>query len=438
LISRKWLMNFGPQGMMGTDPNRVRTPIVWAGPMYAPRGCDPGFASGGDDPQIGYLTENGADYVISGNAQALASMRSEANWSGNCTYHWRDNAGLPLNIIGLSLRLIGDTNGTVFFRDFHYTPPTDPEMPIVDSAHMKPLAALQHMLTDDPFFLEEMHGAVDFHHMWNGNRRYSHHLQGMMYDGETRAYAWGLRDLFYASVCTPAVTPSWLRPKSYFENALTGDNVTYSTGYLNSPARLHKLFRVWTASNAISTWTCSWLSAVTGHIAMTYPQWRPIFEWSIGMQLGFTNGTSGWCKGAPSQYIVYPMRFTGPTDPHFLNTTFLIPDTSLDSITCTDWADMWAFCVAGSNGLRVGDPDPAKVAAWDGNSLVSAPLTGTPQYYLDTLSALAQAANYNKAFGTVPTAQGCYDWLHAKLLIADHAAQYGSPPGQAKFSVDPA
>ena len=55
------------------------------------------------------------------------------------------NAALTISNLarGQSLRFVGDTNGTVLLRDFHYTPPTDPEMPIVDSPHMKPLAVLQ-------------------------------------------------------------------------------------------------------------------------------------------------------------------------------------------------------------------------------------------------------------------------------------------------------
>lgn len=430
LIARKWILSFGPAGMMGADPNRVRTPITWKGPMDAPRGLDPGFASGGDDPQIGYLTENAADYVISGNPVALASVRSEANWSGNCSYHFRDDSGLPLDVVGKSLRFVGDTNGTVRLRDFHYTPPTDPEMPIVDSPHMKPLAVLQFMLTDDPFFLEEMHAAVDYHHLYNGNKRFTHKLQGMMYDGETRAYAWGLRDLFYAAMATPAVTPSWLRAKSYFEKPLLGDNVSYSMDYLKSPAKVHRIFRVWTASNSSGVWTSAWLSTVCGMIASVYAAWKPIFEWAIDMQIQMTSGASGWCRGW-QPYIFYVIKWSGPTDPGLTNVKFLIPDPSLDSITCNTWGEAWAFCAAGSNGMRDG-PDPIKLANWDGHSLLAGPFTSTPSYLLHVRSALAMAATYG-----IPGAKARYEYLHGEVLIADQAAKYGAPPGQARFSVDP-
>ena len=52
-----------------------------------------------------------------------------------------------------------------------------------------------------------------------------------------------------------------LAPKSYWSGVLS-TNLAYSMKYVNSPARVHALFRCWTQTDLMDGWMSAWLSAM--------------------------------------------------------------------------------------------------------------------------------------------------------------------------------
>jgi hypothetical protein len=315
-------------------------------------------------------------------------------------------------------------------------PATDSNFVGIESAHWYPCANMPWLLTDDPYFLEELQFGVNWRILWDRSPRLTQNLGGLIFPGETRSFAWGLRDLFQLTASCPASVPSWLRPKSYWQGCVD-DNKAFALKFVNSPARIHKLFKTWTRSDMDSSWMSAWLSAVIGMaIDQGFTDWGPIFAWSIDKQIQMTNGTSGWNRQWP-----VPYRTTALKDPS-LWATFIqypYPDTSIDAITCTSWADYWAYYCAGSNGHSDDTGHTLNPTGWDGHTLMAQfydtqggqyTFAGYSSYFLHLRSALAIAVTQQ-----IPGAQACYNYLQSELSTT--LPQRYRVVGQARFSIDP-
>ena len=379
----------------------------------------------GDNPQIGYLTEYAADFAITGSAASLTSLRTEGEWCGNWSTHIRDAAGAMPDVRGGRLRYKGD-GGTIS------SPPTvtdlaaNPSYVAVEAAHFYPCSNMPWLLTDDPFFLEELQFACNWQILFDAYHRTNQGLEGLVYPGQTRSFAWGMRDLFVCAASTPEVVPSWLQPRSVWKGCVD-DNKTFALRYVNSPARIHSLFRAWPVTNAIGSWQSSWLNAIVGlAVAQGFADWQPIFAWGVDLHIQMSNGMSGWNKQWPAPYYALPDKVTTVG-----NVSLYYADTSHDATTCTSWADFWDYYKAGCNGQAdSANGHTINDAGWDGRTLMSAQNYNSPSYLLHLRSVLAVAV----ARG-ISGASACYDFVQTNL---PQALTVNRAKGQARFSIDPA
>jgi hypothetical protein len=441
LKARGWIPNFGAQGMFRGGAHIVDNP--WPGPMQNPSRawpsapCDPRMANGGDHDEIGYLTEAAASYVIFGAPNNLRTLRTEGEWTGSWPIFIRDEmTGAPIGSRDLTtgFRAQGGTvNDIVSSVDTDYVH--------TDTSHYYACANLPWLLTDDPFFLEALQFGMNWRTVFSLGIRQRQGLGGICtYPGETRSYAWGLRDLFLLAASSPASVPQWLQPKSYWQGLLD-DNKTFAMRFVNSPARTHKLFKAWTRLNFEETWMSAWLSTVVGlGVEQGARDWLPVFNWSIDKQIQMTNGTSGWPRQWPIPYISTPWTDTPAVIGGFDYEPYL--DTTPDSHTHASWAAYWAYYKAGSQGYSDdgggGNTISLDDSKWDGHTLMAQYLSFTTPhvyetYHLHLRSALSQAVRQG-AVG----AQGCYDFLQREMTSAfTNWGGNGPRAGQCRFSIDP-
>jgi hypothetical protein len=427
--ARGWIPNFGAGGLFGLAANSDA--VRWDGPMCAPvrqpplQAFNPYMPSGGDNPQIGFLTEYAADYVLTGSDASLRSVRTEGEWCGNWCMHVRDDrTGAPLDVRGGALQWKSNS-GTVNDAPAGNSN-TDPNFVSLDCAHFYPCANLPWLLTEDPFYLEELQFGVNWHLLYNNWPRERLKLQGLMYPGQTRAYAWGLRQLFLVAATTPASTPGWLRPQRYWRDCVA-DNKAFAMQFVRSPARIHKLFRTWTVSDMVPAWQCAWLNAVVGMaVDQGFLDWGPVFAWGVDLHIQQSNGKSGWPRQWPVPYYSMPNRVG-------YNTYVALPytDTAPDATTCTSWADYWAYYASGSDGHSDTTGHRIDPTGWDGRTIMQQFYDVGPSYLLHLRAVLAVAVTRR-----IPGAQACYDYIQGELTqsVMPH---YGNHEGQARFSIDP-
>ena len=431
LRARGWIPALGREGLFGAEATAVD--VAWPGPMGTPARPAPTYpfnpvmADGGDHEEIGFLTEHAASYAIFGGAAALRTLRSEGEWCGNWCMHIRDDdSGEMPDFRDLESSFASD-GGAIADAPRTGTPPPAGFVAL-DSAHWYPCANLPWLLTDDPYLLEELQFGVNWRILWNRTARVTRKLGGLVYPGETRSLAWGLRDLFLLAATTPERVPAWLRPRSHWQTCLD-DHLTFALQFVHAPARVHALFRAWPRSDMIRSWMSAWLSAVVGMaVDQGFEEWRPVFEWSIDAQIQMTNGTSGWPRQWPAPYGSTPVKTPG-----YYGTFDQYPhgDTALDAATCATWGEYWAWYASGTGGRSDDTGHTIDTTGWDGHTLMAQfERTGYASFFLHLRAALAVAVSRR-----VPGARACYDYLQAELATA--MAQRYRAKGQARFSIDP-
>jgi hypothetical protein len=299
------------------------------------------------------------------------------------------------------------------------------------------------MLTDDPFFLESMQFGANWHLLWNYYHRVHESLPGIVYPGETRAYAWGMREMFWLAAISPTSVPSWLRPRSYWVQAV-GDCKTFINRYVNNTKRMHSLFRLATQTNLTAAWQRSWLTTVIGHaIDLGFTDWSTIYAWIVDYHIQMTNGTSGWSRQWPVPFYHHPLKGVTTTALYADGPQWFQGDA--DAQTCTSWADAWAYYTAGESvtgfgswrnvGAGPGGDGVLDTTGWDGTTIMersgtpSAP-TG-PSYLFHLRATIAMAATRG-----VTGAQSIYTWLQDQITT-NVVPSYGGTTGQARFSIDP-
>jgi hypothetical protein len=444
VISRQWLPKFGTSAMYGgTGANYA---ITWPGPMGSPQrlngAFDPFMGTGGDHEEIGFLTEYGATYVIFGNNNALTTTRTAGEWCGNWCMHIRDDATAnmpsfrdtttkPVSYGGSVNEAVQETAYANFVSLDYGTG--------ADGSHWYPCANLPWLLTDDPFFLEELQFGVNHRILYGAIIRAEFNLPGMSAGPvQDRAMAWVLRDLLLLSKSTPATAPGWLQPQSYWTACLE-DHRQFIMKYVNSTARLSTLFRAWPRQDVSATWENGWQSAVVGMIVQAgFTAWKPVFDWSIQKQIAMTNGTSGWNRQWPAPYLVSFLNDQAYYNSEIFGWRPWGTNTTVDAHTYASWADAWAGFKSGANpGAHL--PKSIDDSAWDGHTIMTQFYDGSSYgawqvYPLHVRTALAVA----KALGT-PGADDCYTYLQTEIPRA--YANWGGTGtvyhGQARFSIDP-
>lgn len=431
LYQRRWIPNFGTAGLYGL-PQPTQPLCVYPGPFTKMAGIDPVMGVAGDHPQIGYLTEHAADYMVRPCDATLTTLRSEGEWVASACVHMRNDDGSLLDLT-TGVNYVG-YKGTILQPQ---NPPHGTDGFIFpEVSHTYPCATAAWLLTEDPYMLEELQFMTNWVILqYNWTKRY-----GVIPYGQSRAYAWGLRDLFTCAATTPASAPKWIGSKNYW-NKLLAVNLTYSMQFVNASARVHSYFKAWTRSDMVDGWMSAWLTAAVGMgVQMGFAEWRPVFDWSVDMQIQMSNGTSGWNRQVPAPYEYFPCKRAAS----FAS----LQDASSDAWTCADWADAWQYFASGSTQLNADGTPVLKAdgtvqnrtgwgdtSTWDDHSFYQFKSDGTMAlspnavYQQHLRSALAMAVK----LGT-QGAQACYDYVHTECAATNARTNHN---GQARFSVDP-
>jgi hypothetical protein len=416
LLQKRLVVPFGKSGLYGAGP--VSKSVQWSGPMDT-GGVSPAMGAGGDRPDIGLVTEYQADYLIHGTPGALTSLLTQGEACGSMAIHWRDErtgaivdtfehpsmsasaVGRPQLVVAPPPRIPGPTR----VYDPHYID--------YDDSHAIAAAYLPFVLTDDPYFLEELEAQGTYPIMRNNWHRDFRHLPALVYPGQTRGFGWSMRSLFQLGVVAPEKPPRWLKSRAYWRRCIA-DNLAYARLFMNSPARVHRVFHAFIISDMISGWQNSYVGVALGTaVWMGYDDWRDVYRWFFKGVTDMCNGRSGWNRQWPTPYYFHPFR------PPSGDTLTVVPDTSLDSHTAASWAEGWQYF---KQENKIDD------SGWDGHTLMQN--QSGPIYYLYLRGDLALATHLG-----VPEAKECYRYIAAELPTA---LQHFRSTGNCRWSIDPA
>jgi hypothetical protein len=413
LREKRLVPPYGRSGLFGAPP--TERPILAAGPMDT-AGLLTAMASPGERSEIGLFTENQADFLITGNTAALASLLAQGEACGSMSIHWRDeHTGAVVDVFdhpslsagpGGHPELPGAENDQVARTDQRYFR--------VEQSHTPSPAYLPYLLTDDPYFLEEMEGLATMAICRSTYHRDLFKRPGLVYLGETRAFAWSIRAVFQLAAVASERPPRWLKARAYWRRCLA-DNRAVMEIFMASPARIHRIFRAFPVSTLVSGWQNSYVAvALAMGVWLGFEEWREPYQWFIHATTEMCNGKSGWNRQWPTPYYFFPILTS-----HKLGTVGLIPDSHLDDETVATWKDAWDLFKRENNIDDHG---------WDGHTLMQT--QSGPTYYLYLRGSLAMATHLK-----APEAKACYDYIAAELPT--QMAKFRAT-GLARWSIDPA
>lgn len=285
-------------------------------PYSGPMSCSAIFdwmPGGGRRGDIGLIPEHAARYLV-GDDSYYQDTIDFAKGHASVRVHIRDENGMPQGIYRdhpswhytMHPNEFGKPNfvataGEIGGRD-HVTPETP---------HYPAAALVAYLLTDDPYYLEEMQFQVVWHYIFmDWPRRGVYDTKGTMaFMEQYRGLAWCLRDVAYAAYCTPENAPSFLLPKSYFQGILDDYEGVFKTimdGTAEHSRRdanirqLRSVFRypVDPAGKAgVQFWQHEYFMCVAGQLLLAgFEQFREFYEWALHSTIQRTNGQSGWDK----------------------------------------------------------------------------------------------------------------------------------------------
>jgi hypothetical protein len=415
LLGKRLVAPYGRAGLYGAEATGQL--VEWSGPMDT-AAIYTAMGAGGDRPDIGLMTEFQADYLINGTSGALSSLLAQGEACGTMPIHWRDEHTGALVDVYEYPTVAASPEGkpalpTAPPPRVSGTRSVDRRYILYESSHSPAAAFLPFVLTDDPYFLEELEAQGTFPIAVSNWHRVRHHLPGLVYPGETRSFAWSMRSLFQLGMVAPERPPRWLKSRAYWRRCIA-DNLAYARLFMKSPARVHRIFRAFTRSDMVSGWQDSFVAVSLGvAVWMGYEEWREFYRWFCAGVTKLCDGQSGWNREWPTPYYYYPTRLE-PRRP-----MTLIADTSLDAETADSWGEAWQGF---KQENRIDD------RGWDGYTLMQN--QSGPTYYLYLRGSLALATHLD-----VPEARECYNYI-ASVLPA--ALRHFRAPGNCRWSIGPA
>jgi hypothetical protein len=266
----------------------------------------------GERDEIGPVTEQQARWICTEASDALEEMLAQAEASGTIPWHMRDErTGAPF-----------DFNQYPKAGWAHDTPHLcNPYVPWIkspvtpDDAHHPALTYLPFLLTGDPYYLE----ALQLQLTWCiGSVVGQYRLDNtcILPYGQTRSFAWCLRDLAQLVKLTPVKVPGWFKPRSYWAQILENNRAWFYANFVRNPDPPFRVFRVATkvrtdaqdpgVANIPRTnpYEEDYLAFILGWLVlMGFSSWREAFEWKVGHTIGRTSSTSGWERAMAAPYI---------------------------------------------------------------------------------------------------------------------------------------
>jgi hypothetical protein len=400
--------------------------ISYAGPMDTAH-IYVAMGTAGGRPDIGPVTEAQADFLINETPVALTAMFAQAEACGSIGIHWRDErTGAFIDILKNAYWAYLSTDRLAIPK----APPppvppgmksgnnNDPRWIGFEVSHTPCFAFIPYLLTDDPYFLEETQAFATLAVAYSNYHAEVQKLPGLVYPGEVRSFAWSIRAVFHGAFASPAAPPSWLLSKSYFERCLSNNGI-FVDRYMHSPAKAHKTFFAFPRADFVEGWQTSYIDvALCWGVQLGYKEWLPRLQWIMSSQFAMLPPqapANGWdYRIEPTPYEWFPLK------PPINRAIMLLNDTSMDSVTCADWADAYRTCLA---ALKV---DPSKIAV-SGDTIVQ-PQSG-PEYILELQAAMRWA----KRVG-VNVPPEALSFLNAQAPI--YVQQHFRTTGEARWSID--
>ncbi len=267
-------------------------------------GVTPYMPNTGERSDIGLVTEPQAKFICTNDAASLDLLRAQAEAAGTMPWHMRDDTQTgPFDFRKYP-------NATWYYNSTAGSPHVKTvSTPVtLDSAHQPALAYVPYLLTGDPYHLEDL----QFQANWNWGALPAAYRPSVP---QARAFAWSLRTLAQAVRVTPAATPPWLLPQSYWAAQLAATRDYFQADFVESVRPERALFRA-TANIETSrgegnapegTWVDPWqdefVATVMGWmVSMGFTDWRTAFDWIIGGTVARTSAGSGWVRAHSTPY----------------------------------------------------------------------------------------------------------------------------------------
>lgn len=408
LVAMKGVLPLSLSAAWNTVPP---TAVAWAGPMST-GGLSPSMGDTGDRGEIGFITEAQAAYLL-GDAASLETTLTQAEAVGSFPIWVRDQTtGGLLDVQAHQYLAYNDA-----FGGSHQiaTPPapSDPDFFQMDAAHLPAPSFVAWLLTDDPYFLEGAQACANYGIINSNYHANNNGLPGLTSVSQTRAWAWGMRDLFRMAAFAPAIPPAWLLPRSYWR-ANAGDNLALAGKYLSATAPAVSVFHLITESGFLSSFMQDFLEVVMGWAKWSgaFPEWDVTVEWIAGSRIAMS-GSAGWDRRWPAPYQVPVVNAKSGAGAPLLNAGYAPADSSLTPLS---WAELWS-CYLAWSGL-----DPA---GWQPDTLAPGQNLGYSTYARGALAALELAG--------IAGARAEHDWLYQQL----QTAMPGTNPSGFKFAIWP-
>jgi hypothetical protein len=336
--------------------------------------------STGERPDIGMLTEPQAQFVRTSDQNALTTLRAQGEAAGTVPWHMRDeNTGAPIDFRTYpNATWYSASAGSPYIASAS-TPVT------IDSAHQPALSYLPYLLTGDPYHLEDL----QFQATWNWGALPPQYRPSIP---QPRAWAWSVRTLAQCARITPASTPAWLLPQTYWLDQLADHREYFEAHYVNSISPVCSVFRatgnIYAARDEgvrapAGTWVDPWqdefLASVLGWInTMGFSDWRMSFDWIIGGTIARTNGVSGWMRAQAVPYrMILRATNTSPFAQTWGEAWQLTKDiTGATVIDPNTWYEYDMAYLAYARGslvfaARLGAPGAAECLAWANGQILS-------------------------------------------------------------------
>jgi hypothetical protein len=336
----------------------------------------------GGRPDLGITTEWQANYVVNGNANAQAAMYALAEVAGGMPWCQRDQStGAPADLIANPSYSWGNSG----FDTPYVSVPSGSGGGLwqLEYNHTPQLSYVPYILTGDPFYLENLQfqanwlvGVNSYHRELGFAVNYADYLNTITaltpniplfpeYRNQTRGLAWSIRDWAMAYLATPASVPSWLLPKSYWDQGLT-DNATYADKYgtnynANFPSSpqypdlelIGQLPGIADLEQPSPYYPYMCLGAGFAIAQAGRSEWLPYYTYFMRSPLAMASGTSGWDYRWPVSYafMTTPVSTDYEATPGRLSSWTAIWNYHVDNAMLPHYPAEWTIG-QGSNGLR--------------------------------------------------------------------------------------
>lgn len=381
-------------------PNRT-----WDGPMGT-GGVYVGIPDPGDRPDIGFVTEWQACWMLFGGSTHETSWRANAEAAGSLTWWLRDaNTNAPPDIFTYPYITWNNGAGLIKYTLVRPAPKqTASKYFVMDQAHMPALSFIPWMLTDDPYFLEGAQAEAHYAIMDNNLTAVTEGITGLISRAQPRSWGWGLRSVSRMAGFAPTSAPSWLKPRSYWQSVLA-NNKTYADKFLASTNPQCAVFGMIPHTNIFETFMTEFIIEPAAWMKYTglFPEWDSIVDFIAIPRLAMSDntGASGWDARFPIPYII-PVIDAGHGASASIATGGTY-NTAPTAFTPTSWAELWNDVLP---YFEIAEPLWTDPSTWAADTLQQME-KGYTQYSRNTLAALALGGNAQ--------ALSEHDWLHNQI-----------------------